>query len=146
MVTDSEVLEVQRYYPQIYLACHKQHIRAVSTSFRISSQDASLLVHLDTEAPTAPRVLADHLGVKPSTLSAAISRLGKLGYLDIKTSQMDRRERELRLTKRGVAAIRSTSVLDAEKVREMLKNLNPKEKEQALSGLALLATGARRMF
>lgn len=145
MVTDREVLEVQRHYPQIYLACHKQHIRAVSTAFRISSQDASLLVHLDTEAATAPRVLAEHLGIKPSSLSAAISRLGKLGYLDIKTSQTDRRARELRLTRRGVAAIRSTSVLDAEKVREMLKKLNAKEKEQALSGLALLARGARKM-
>jgi len=144
MVTDSEVLEVQRHYPQIYLACHKHHIRAASTAFRISSQDASLLVHLDTEAATAPRVLADHLGIKPSSLSAAISRLGKLGYLDIKTGQTDRRARELRLTKRGVDAIRSTSVLDAEKIRELLKRLNAKEKQQALYGLALLAKGARR--
>ena len=143
MVTDDEVLEVQRLYPQIYLACHKRHVRAVSTSFRISSQDASLLVHLDHESATAPQSLAAHLGVKPSTLSSAIARLAKLGYLTINTSLKDKRKRELRLTRRGVEAIRSASVLDAERVSKMLERLSQKQKEQALSGLALLAKAAR---
>lgn len=145
MVSDKEVLNVQRLYPQIYLACHKRHVRAVSTEFRISSQDASLLVHLDDRRATSPRDLAAHLGVKPSTLSAAISRLEKLGYLDIRASDKDKRGRELRLTKRGLEAIRSASVLDAQKVLEMLEKLNSKERERALEGLALLANAARRI-
>src|SRR5215470_8749215 len=143
MVTDNDVLEVQRLYPQIYLACHKRHVRAVSTSFRISSQDASLLVHLDYESAVSPRSLAAHLGIKPSTLSAAISRLAKLGYLEVKTSQKDKRKRELRLTKRGVEAIRSASVLDSERVSKVLERLTQKQKEQALQGLALLAKASR---
>jgi DNA-binding MarR family transcriptional regulator len=143
MVTEDDVLKVQRLYPQIYLACHKQHVRATSTSFRISSQDASILVHLDHESPTAPQTLAAHLGVKPSTLSAAIARLAKLGYLEITTGQTDRRKRELRLTKRGVEAIKAASVLDAERVLEMLKGLTAKEKREALHGLELLAKAAR---
>ena len=143
MVTEDDVLKVQRLYPQIYLACHKQHVRATSTSFRISSQDASILVHLDHESPTAPQTLAAHLGVKPSTLSAAIARLAKLGYLEITTGQKDRRKRELRLTKRGVEAIKAASVLDAERVLEMLNGLTAKEKREALHGLELLAKAAR---
>ena len=71
-MSKDEVLEVQRLYPQIYIACHTDHIRAVSTAWRISSQDASILVHLDREAGLSPRRLASHLGVAPSTLSAAI--------------------------------------------------------------------------
>jgi hypothetical protein len=43
LMSKDEVLEVQRLYPQIYIACHTDHIRAVSTAWRISSQDASIL-------------------------------------------------------------------------------------------------------
>ena len=143
MVTEDDVLKLQRLYPQIYLACHKQHVRASSTSFRISSQDASILVHLDHETPMAPQTLASHLGVKPPTLSAAIARLARLGYLEITTDQRDKRKRELRLTKRGLEAIKAASVLDAERVLEMLTRLTSKEKLEALHGLELLAKAAR---
>ena len=39
-MNDDDVFEVQRLYPQIYLACHTDHVRAASTKWRISSQDA----------------------------------------------------------------------------------------------------------
>ena len=143
MKDDEDVFEVQRLYPQIYLACHKDHVRAVSTKWRISSQDASILVHLDREAGLSPRALAAHLGVAASTLSAALARLAKLGYLTNTPNETDRRKRELRLTARGAEAIANTSVLDAERVRAMLKQLKPEERKTAVRGLALLAKGAR---
>lgn len=137
-----EVLEVQRLYPQIYLGCHKDHVRAVSTKWRISSQDGSILAHLGVESAMSPRALAAHLGVAPSTLSAAISRLARLGYLDVQPDKGDKRRRELRLTKRGVEAISSTSVLDAERVMLMLANLTTRQRKEALHGLRLLANAA----
>jgi DNA-binding MarR family transcriptional regulator len=143
MTDDDYIFEVQRLYPQIYLACHKNHVRAVSTKWRISSQDASILVHLDREKGLSPRALAAHLGVAGSTLSAALARLAKLGYLSNTPNEKDRRKRELRLTARGAEAISSTSVLDAERVRSMLNELEPEEKKAAVRGLALLAKGAR---
>ena len=142
---NDHVFEVQRLYPQIYIACHTDHVRAVSTKWRISSQDASILVHLDRDFGLSPRALANHLGVAPSTLSAAIGRLADLGYLTNKTNDTDRRKRELRLTALGAEAIASTSVLDAERVRDLLKKLNPAERTAALNGLALLARAARRL-
>ena len=143
MKDDDDVFEVQRLYPEIYLACHKDHVRAVSTKWRISSQDASILVHLDRDAGLSPRTLAAHLGVAASTLSAALARLADLGYLTNTPNETDRRKRELRLTARGAEAISNTSVLDAERVRSMLKQLKPEERKAAVRGLSLLAKGAR---
>lgn len=144
-MNDDDVFEVQRLYPQIYIACHIDHVRAVSTKWRISSQDASILVHLDREFGLSPRDLAGHLGVAPSTLSAAIARLSELGYLTSSPSETDRRKRELRLTARGAEAIAATSVLDAERVKALLNKLEPEERKAAVRGLALLARAAKRL-
>ncbi len=100
---------------------------------------------LDRETGLSPRRLASHLGVAPSTLSASIARLTKLGYITSTPMDDDRRRRELRLTPRGSEAIRSTSVLDAERVRAMIGKLKPKERKEALRGLALLAEAARKL-
>ena len=140
-----EVFEIQRLYPQIYIACHNDHIRAASTGWRISSQDASVLVHLDREQGIRPSALAKHLGVAPSTLSATISRLEKLGYLSNEPAQSDKRQRELRLTARGGEAIAATSVLNAERVRALIERLTPSERKAAVRGLSLLARAAREM-
>ena len=144
-MNDDDVFEIQRLYPQIYIACHTDHVRAVSTKWRISSQDASILVHLDRDAGLSPRALANHLGVAPSTLSAAIARLAELGYLTNEPNGTDRRKRELRLTARGAEAIASTSVLNAERVSVLLKKLKPAERKAAVHGMALLARAARRL-
>ena len=144
-MADEDVYEVQRLYPQIYVACHKDHVRAVSTKWRISSQDASILIHLDPEFGLSPRALAGHLGVAASTLSAAIARLSRLGYLTSNPGKKDIRKRELRLTARGAEAIAATSVLDAERVQVMLSELKPSERKEALSGLRLPARAARRI-
>jgi DNA-binding MarR family transcriptional regulator len=138
-----EVFEIQRLYPQIYLACHNDHVRAASTSWRISSQDASVLVHLDRNAGIRPSALAKHLAVAPSTLSATISRLEKLGYLSSKPAESDKRQRELRLTERGGEAIAATSVLNAERVRAIIKKLTTAERRAVVRGLGLLARAAR---
>jgi DNA-binding MarR family transcriptional regulator len=93
----------------------------------------------------SPRSLATHLGVVPSTLSAAISRLTKLGYIESKPLATDRRRKELRLTALGAKAMASTSVLDNERVRAMLVLLSPDERQAAVQGLALLAKAARQL-
>ena len=140
---EDDVSAVQRLYPQIYVACHNDHIRAASTEWRISSQDASILVHLNRETGLRPSSLARHLGVAPSTLSAAVSRLEKLGYLTNQPATRDKRQRELRLTERGAQAISATSVLNSDRVAALMQKLTRDERKAAVHGLALLARAAR---
>ena len=139
------VSEIQRLFPQIYLACHVDHVRAASTAWELSSHDSSILVHLDREKTISPRTLASHLGVAASTLSASITRLSRLGYLTSKPAPSDKRQRELRLTARGSEAIASTSVLDAKRVARLLNQLNPDDRAAGVRGLQLLAQAARQM-
>src|SRR3954468_7129857 len=142
---DDAVREVQRLYPQIYLACHVDHVRASSTKWRLSSRDSSILAHLDNGTGMSPRTLASHLSVAPSTLSAAIRRLTDLGYISSDPSQSDLRQRELRLTAGGAEAMAETSVLDGARVAAVLKMLDRESRDAAINGLRLLASAARRL-
>jgi DNA-binding MarR family transcriptional regulator len=142
---DKIVREVQRLYPQIYLACHVDHVRASSTKWRLSSRDSSILAHLDNERGMSPRTLAAHLSVAPSTLSASIRRLTELGYIESQPSQTDMRQRELRLTSRGTEAMEGTSVLDADRVAAVLELLDGAGRERVLNGLRTFAEAARQL-
>jgi DNA-binding MarR family transcriptional regulator len=144
MNTDIEC--VQRCYPQIYLACHKRHVRAASTVYRLSARDSSILVHLHPEAPITPTALAAHLGVRGSTLSAAIKRLERLNYLRRAKAAHDRRSAALTLTPQGAKAISATSVLDPERVAAVLSNLNRAQISRAMDGLELLAKASRKLM
>lgn len=140
-----DIYEVQRLYPQIFLACHTNHVRAASTRWKLSSHDSAILSHLSRASGLSPRSLAKHLGVAPSTLSASIKRLTNLGYLTCEAPPSDKRRREIHLTDRGAEALSATSVLDRERVRGMLKKLTPADRRTALNGLALLAGAARKL-
>jgi len=52
----------------------------------------------------------------------------------------------LYLAKKGVAAMRATSVLDAARVQRLLAALPVAERRTALEGLALLAQAARAVM
>jgi DNA-binding MarR family transcriptional regulator len=142
---DKAVLEIQRLYPQIYLACHVDHVRASSTEWRLSARDSSILAHLDTERGVSPKALAAHLNVAASTLSAAIAKLVELGYISSDPPDDDKRQRELRLTQKGEEAMAGTSVLDAARVATLLERLSEAEQQSALEGLRLLARAAREL-
>jgi MarR family transcriptional regulator, organic hydroperoxide resistance regulator len=138
-VTIAEIAAVQKYYPQIYLACHTRHKRARSNEYRLSERDSPLLSHLDLTAPITHGELAAHLGLRPSTLTAAVSRLERLGYVDRRQETKDRRVVTLRLTQKGADARAVTSVLDQDRVAAILSTLSRKKKAAALTGLQILA-------
>lgn len=142
---DQLVAEIQRLYPQIYLACHVDHVRARSTEWRLSARDSALLAHLDRRSGTSPKALAAHLGVASSTLSATIARLVELGYISNHAAPADKRQRELRLARLGAEAMAATSVLDQARVASLVAKLSPDERKIAAQGLSLLARAARQL-
>jgi DNA-binding MarR family transcriptional regulator len=144
-VRDAEILEILRAYPQIYHACHLEHPRARSSAARISARDAWILGHLDAVRPLGPGALARHMGLGAPTVSEALRRLERLGYVERRAAPADRRRIELRLTRAGVQALKTTSVLDARRVARLLHLLTPLERQAALAGLALLARAAREL-
>ncbi|MBO9662329.1 MarR family transcriptional regulator [Dokdonella sp.] len=139
------VLALLRCYPQIYLACHVEHVRARSNAHALSARDASLLSHLDRDRGIHAAELAQHMQIRPSTLSAALTRLEKLGYVERETDAHDRRVHRLRLSARGEIAMAESSVLDPQRAAALLARLAPTEREHALEGLALLARAAREL-
>lgn len=143
---DSDVRAIQRYYPQIYFACHVDHVRQVSTPHALSSHDSGVLSHLDEQRSTTPSELARHFGVAASTFSAQLDRLVTLGYVARAKSPKDRRRWELLLTDKGARSLAGTSVLDARRVNRMLSSLALEERKRAIEGMALLARAARQLL
>lgn len=141
---NDDVLEILRCYPQVYLACHVDHVRKRSNEHALSSNDSSILAHLGIGHSMSAAELARHLGVGPSTLSAALKRLEGLGYIRRDEAPPDRRKKYLLLTERGKRAMVATSVLDEKRVLKLLKQLDPEERKRAVAGLTLLAKAALR--
>src|SRR5262245_9591722 len=139
---DDDLLAIQQLYPQIFHACHVQHAGSRKAPHRVSERDQSLLAHLSLAEARRPSDLARHFGVGLPTLSEAIGRLERLGYVERGRASTDRRSRALKLTRAGAAALMATSVLDSERLRSALAELSPRERRAAVTGLGLLARAA----
>jgi len=98
--------------------------------------------HLDPVHATTMSGLAKHMGVTASTMSIAVDRLVKLGYIIRELDDADRRRVRLRLTDAGVRVCAESSVLEPGLVEDMLEQLSSSERRDALKGLSLLARAA----
>jgi len=141
-----QVFSIQQSYPRVYFACHTVHVRRRTTPHQLSPSDGNVLGHLDARHGIRPSALAAHMGLSPSSLSATIARLQRLGYVARSRSSTDRRAAELRLTPQGVAAIQATSVLDTARLGLVLGKLEPEDRAAAVLGLELLARGAHALL
>jgi DNA-binding MarR family transcriptional regulator len=129
-------------YPRIYFACHTRHVRDPQTQRLLSRHQASILDHLDELEPTTVMDLAAHMGVTAATMSLAIDRLERKGYVVRLRDAKDRRRVHVRLTTAGVRIKEASSVLDAERVQRLVARLSDAERTRAIEGLGLLAQAA----
>lgn len=143
---DDPASRLMALYPRIFFACHRRHVRDPKTRVTISAHQGSILDHLDTVHAISLNTLADHMGVTPGTMSIHVDRLEELGYVRRQRDAEDGRKVRLRLTKAGERVKCAQSVLDPEDVAAMLAGLSPREREQALEGLALLAKAAEKLM
>jgi DNA-binding MarR family transcriptional regulator len=132
--------QIQFSYPQIYFACHTRHQRGRSTDTRLSPRDGAILVHLDERTPVELLPLARHLGLAASTLSEAVSRLERLGFLSKATRpERDRRRVGICLTRKGADAVQASSVLETARLEAVLKRLRPAERDLLCGTLSQFA-------
>lgn len=131
-------------YPRIFHACHRRHRRDPRTKRLLSESQARVLDHLDQFEPLHLGALAAHLGVTQGTMSLAVSRLVRRGYVKSRRDPRDARRVNLLLSPAGARLKESSSVLDRELVTGLLGTLSPAEREAALDGLDLLARAATR--
>lgn len=129
-------------YPRIYFACHRRHVYDAEQRRLVSAHQASILDHLDPVESTVLSDLANHMGVTPSTMSLAVDRLERNGYVTRERDTADRRRVRIRLSEAGVRVRRANSVLDPALVAEMLAQLPAAERQEALRGLQILARAA----
>jgi DNA-binding MarR family transcriptional regulator len=139
---ETQVTEIQVLYPRIYMACHTEHTKARSSEVQLSARDSSILAHLSVKELSRPGPLAKHLDVAQSTLSEALHNLVSLGYVSSKTDPNDERRTEFKLTAKGIAAMKTASVLDSQKVAAVMDRLTPEQRLSAIEGLRLLADAA----
>src|SRR5258708_20400654 len=104
------------FYPRIHLACQKRHVKDPQVQRVLSRHQASILDHLDEIEPTTVMGLAGHMGVTAGTISLAIDRLERKGYVIRLKDAKDRRRVHVRLTSAGVRVRESRSVLDPARV------------------------------
>jgi DNA-binding MarR family transcriptional regulator len=142
MELPADVAAVFRDYPRIFLSCHREHVRDPKSGMLLSSNQVSVLDHLDPVHATSLSGLAKHMGVTASTMSIAVDRLVKLGYVVRELDDADRRRVRLRLTDAGVRVCAASSVLEPDLVEQMLDQLSAAERREALKGLGLLARAA----
>jgi DNA-binding MarR family transcriptional regulator len=138
--------DLMRYYPRIYFACHTRHVRDPQTNRQLSRHQASVLDHLDEIEPTTLNELARHMGVTPGTMSLAIDRLERRGYVARLRDVADRRRVHVRLTSAGVRVRDASSVLDPERVEALVGRLDDGDRDVALRGLELLARAAEEQM
>jgi MarR family transcriptional regulator, organic hydroperoxide resistance regulator len=140
---DHAIERIQFCYPQVYYACHTRHVRARSTASHLSTRDSEILVHLDRSTPLTLTELASHMDLARSTLSEAVSKLEVFGYLEKAARRHDRRHLGIVLTRKGVEAVRRTSVLESRRLHAALSKLSSSDLSAVISGLETLARACR---
>lgn len=138
--------QVMTSYPRIYFACHTRHVRDPDSTGLLSRHQASVLDHLDEIDPTTVNELARHMGVTAGTMSLALDRLERKGYVVRLRDSVDRRRVHVRLTSAGVRIREATSVLDPSRVEALLARMSDADRDAAVRGLALLADAAQQQL
>ena len=139
----SAVQKVVDLVPRILYACRRLDARTLSTGRSLSPQQALILDQLDAEVPTSLQALAAQMNVTAPTMSVAIGRLVREGYVRRDRDEIDGRRLDLTLSAAGVRVRKSTSSLDPRRVASLLGRLSAADRAAALRGLTALADAAR---
>ncbi|MFJ3819132.1 MarR family winged helix-turn-helix transcriptional regulator [Streptomyces sp. NPDC090056] len=113
----------------------------VSTS-PLSSSQVRVLYVLEREGVVNLRTLAEKLDSMPSSVSRMCDRLQAVGFIDRGHNPCDRRELELRLSRRGAGYLRTFRSRREEVLCELLGKMTPTEQAMLVRGLSGIRTAA----
>ena len=142
-VPASAVQKVVDLVPRILYACRRLDARTLSTGRALSPQQALILDQLDPDVPTSLQALAAQMNVTAPTMSVAIGRLVREGYVRRDRDEIDGRRLDLTLSPAGVRVRKATSSLDPKRVAALLARLSAGDRASAIRGLTALAEAAR---
>lgn len=110
---------------------------------RVTENQLRILEELDEEDPVMVTELADVLGVTASTMSLNLGRLVDEGLVIRSRDPIDRRVRNVRLTREGAALVEERDGLDAVRAAAALERLRPDRRREVVEAVVLLAASAK---
>src|SRR5688500_11512216 len=139
----SAVQKVVDLVPRILYACRRLDARTLSTGRSLSPQQALILDQLDPDVPTSLQALAAQMSVTAPTMSVAIGRLVREGYVRRDRDEIDGRRLDLTLSPAGVRGRKATSSLAPKRVAALLGRGSAGDRANAVRALSALADAAR---
>lgn len=127
LMTVEIIKKIQATFPLIYFKAHRRHHPTGKGSEQLSQADYQLLVHVSALGATGTIELADHLHLSASTVSERLSYLVGLGLISKKQGDTDKRRFRFRLTTEGSQRVSTDSVLEYDKLEEIIGALTENE-------------------
>ncbi|MDO4545573.1 MAG: nitronate monooxygenase [Bacillota bacterium] len=118
----------------LVLKLEEESIRSAS-SHDISITEIHTLVAVGTGRPRTMTHVANLLGVKVSTLTTAVNKLVKKGYVERLRDEKDRRIVKIRLTEQGVSAVNEHEQFHETMIREAISQVPGGELQQFISSI-----------
>ncbi|SDL02960.1 MarR family winged helix-turn-helix transcriptional regulator [Streptomyces indicus] len=104
---------------------------------RVTVSQFRMLVVLSTQGPSKLVMLADRLGVNPSTAMRMVDRLITAGLADRQINSANRRETILRLTSEGALLVEEVTARRRHEIAAIVKRLSPYERSALVGALTV---------
>ena len=140
---DDPVARVLEAYPLIHHACRQRRVRLAGRA--VSAHQATILAQLGRDTELTLGQLAQRMGVSLATMSLLVERLVRAGLIRRERDPRDGRRLRLTLTSTGARIRLAQSLLDPERVRQLLGLLTPAERAVGADGLDTLARAAQAL-
>ncbi|MGW6844387.1 MarR family transcriptional regulator [Streptomyces sp. NPDC054958] len=108
----------------------------------LSLTQVRVLYVLERERMVNLRTLAEQLNATPSAVSRMCDRLGAAGFIDRGHNPADRRELELRLSRRGMAYLAGLRARREEILGTLLEKMTPLDRAALVRGLSAVEAAA----
>lgn len=108
----------------------------------LSLTQVRVLYVLEQERMVNLRTLAERLNATPSAVSRMCDRLGAAGFIDRDHNPADRRELELRLSRRGAGYLAGLRARREEILNRLLEKMTPLDRAALVRGLSAVQAAA----